>query len=77
MAAKLGTEHYVFNFTAEFRRDVMERFASGYAKGEIPNPCIDCNRHSKFGKLMERAKELDMEYIATGHYAKIKREEIF
>lgn len=77
MATKLGIEHYVFKLTAEFRRDVMERFASGYAKGETPNPCIDCSRHIKFGKLMEGAKELDMEYIATGHYAKIEREEIF
>ncbi len=76
VATKLGIAHYVFNFTEEFRRDVMERFASGYAKGETPNPCIDCNRYIKFGKLMERAKELDVEYIATGHYANIEREEI-
>ncbi len=72
VAYRLGIEHYVFNFGPEFRRDVMERFARGYACGETPNPCIDCNRFIKFGKMLERAKLLGMDCIATGHYARVE-----
>lgn len=70
VAARLGIEHYVFNFGAEFRRDVIARFAQGYRRGETPNPCIDCNRYIKFGRLLERAKLMGMDKIATGHYAR-------
>jgi len=72
---RLGLDHHVFNFTAEFHREVMERFAGGYAKGETPNPCIDCNRFVKFPELLRRAQQLGMEYIATGHYARIQFDE--
>lgn len=73
VAARLGIDHYVFNFTQEFHRDVMERFAAGYAAGETPNPCIDCNRYIKFGKLRERADALGIDAIATGHYAIVEQ----
>ncbi len=43
----------------------------GYEQGETPNPCIDCNRYIKFGKMLERAKLLGFDYIATGHYARV------
>lgn len=69
VARRLGIEHYVFNFGPEFRRDVIGRFADGYARGETPNPCIDCNRYIKFGKMLERARLLGFDRIATGHYA--------
>ena len=72
VAYRLGIEHYVFNFGPEFRRDVIGRFTDGYARGETPNPCIDCNRFIKFGKMLERAKLLGMDYIATGHYARVE-----
>lgn len=75
VARKLGMPFYVFQFAEEFRCQVMERFVSGYLSGETPNPCIDCNRYMKFEKLYERAKLLGCERIATGHYARIDREE--
>ena len=67
---KLGIEHYVFNFKDLFRTEVIDRFAEGYINGETPNPCIECNRHIKFDKMLRRAKELGFDRIATGHYAK-------
>ena len=70
VAARLGIPYYVFNFTEEFHAQVMDRFARAYAAGLTPNPCIDCNRYLKFGKLMDRAKELGVDYVATGHYAR-------
>ncbi|MCL2588165.1 MAG: tRNA 2-thiouridine(34) synthase MnmA [Oscillospiraceae bacterium] len=72
---RLGLDHHVFNFTEEFHREVMVRFADGYAKGETPNPCIDCNRFVKFPQLLRRADQLGMPYIATGHYAQIRFDE--
>jgi tRNA-specific 2-thiouridylase len=68
----IGIPHYVFNFTREFGTDVIDYFCNAYANGETPNPCIECNRRLKFGKLLHRAKELDCEKIATGHYARIE-----
>ncbi len=75
VAARLGIPFYVFNFKDSFRREVMDRFAAAYQRGETPNPCIDCNRYIKFGKLMARARELDCAYVATGHYARVERDE--
>lgn len=66
---KLGLEHFVFNFKDEFRQKVMNQFVESYLKGETPNPCIECNRHIKFDKMLRRAEELGYDYIATGHYA--------
>lgn len=75
VCAKLGIPYYVFNFTEDFRRDVIEDFVRSYEKGETPNPCIECNRCLKFGKLFHRAKELECDYIVTGHYARIEFDE--
>ncbi len=72
---KLNIDHYVFNFGDEFRRDVIERFARAYLEAKTPNPCIDCNRFIKFRKLLERARLIGMDYIATGHYARVTRDE--
>ncbi len=74
VARRLGIEHYVFNFGPEFRKNVVGRFARGYGRGETPNPCIDCNRYIKFGKMLERAKLLGFDYIATGHYARVSHD---
>ncbi len=71
---KLGIEHFVFNFKEEFARDVMDNFTESYIRGETPNPCIECNRHIKFDKMLRRAQELGIDYIATGHYAEIVRD---
>lgn len=65
---KLGIEHYVFNFGEPFKQEVIARFADGYKRGLTPNPCIDCNRYIKFGRLVQRAELLEKDKIATGHY---------
>lgn len=69
VAYKLGFDHLVFNFKTDFRKNVMEHFIDSYLKGETPNPCIECNKHIKFDKMLRRAEELGYDYIATGHYA--------
>ena len=69
---KLGIEHFVFNFKDLFREKVMDAFADSYIGGETPNPCINCNRYIKFDKMLNRARELGYDGIATGHYADIK-----
>ncbi len=74
VARRLGIPYYVFNFSERFREDVMERFAAAYENGATPNPCIDCNRFLKFGKLHQRARELGYDYVATGHYARIEKD---
>ena len=71
---RLGIEHYVFNFADEFQKKVVGRFAEAYFEGKTPNPCIDCNRFLKFGKLFERADLLGCEKVVTGHYARIEEE---
>lgn len=69
VAYKLDIPFYVFNFKDDFKKHVIENFVQTYVNGETPNPCIECNRHLKFDKMLNRALELDMDYIATGHYA--------
>ena len=75
VAFRLGMPFYVFNFKEAFRREVMDRFAAAYQHGETPNPCVDCNRYIKFEKLMRRGEEIGYPYVATGHYARVERDE--
>ncbi|GHU69137.1 tRNA-specific 2-thiouridylase MnmA [Clostridia bacterium] len=72
VCADLGIPHYVFDFTEEFRRDVMERFVTSYERGVTPSPCIDCNEFLKFGRLLERARQMGFDKVVTGHYAVIE-----
>jgi len=72
VARRLGIPFYVFNFADTFREEVIDRFIRAYQNGKTPNPCIDCNRYLKFERLLRRAKELEKEYIVTGHYARIE-----
>ena len=74
VAFRLRIPYYVFNFSDEFRRQVMDRFADAYGQGRTPNPCIDCNRYLKFRRLYDRAALLGCDTIATGHYVRIERE---
>ena len=74
VAFRLRIPYYVFNFSDEFRRQVMDRFADTYGQGRTPNPCIDCNRYLKFRHLYDRAALLGCDTIATGHYGRIERE---
>ena len=75
VAQKLGIRHYVFNFTEEFQKQVMDEFVSVYESGGTPNPCIECNRSLKFGKLLQRARELNCDALVSGHYARVQRDE--
>ena len=74
VARQLGIPYFVFNFTEDFGTQIMDRFVCAYENGFTPNPCIDCNRYMKFEKLMKRAKELDYDYVVTGHYARIEEQ---
>ena len=69
VAEKLGIPYYVFNYTDNFKLQVISRFVEAYRNGRTPNPCIDCNRYIKFDQLMKRAEELHFDYVVTGHYA--------
>ena len=71
VAYRLHMPYYVFNFTANFEEEVMDRFVDAYAHGCTPNPCIDCNRYLKFQRLYQRMQELQMDTIVTGHYARV------
>jgi tRNA-uridine 2-sulfurtransferase len=71
VAAQLGIRHYVLNLSDEFDRDVVEPYVDAYANGRTPNPCIECNRHVKFGHLLARADALGFDAVATGHHARV------
>lgn len=71
VAEDLGIPYYVVDFSAEFKKHVIDYFCSEYLKGLTPNPCVICNQKIKFGKLLEKARSLGAAYVATGHYAKI------
>jgi len=66
----LGIPFHAINLEKEFKQYVIDYFCQEYAKGRTPNPCIACNRHIKFGFLLDRALSLDADYLATGHYAR-------
>ena len=72
---KLNIKHYVIDLTKEFRKKVINNFIDTYVNAKTPNPCIECNKYFKFGAMYEKAKELGIEYITTGHYAKIEFDE--
>ncbi|MBQ4244429.1 MAG: tRNA 2-thiouridine(34) synthase MnmA [Clostridia bacterium] len=74
VAFRLGIPYYVFNFTGDFNKNVIDNFIKCYERGVTPNPCIDCNRYMKFDRLYERAKVLGCDYIVTGHYARVEEE---
>lgn len=72
---KLGMEFSVCDFSGDFEREVIERFVTAYENGYTPNPCIDCNRYLKFGRLYRLAEEMGCDFIVTGHYARISQRE--
>jgi tRNA-uridine 2-sulfurtransferase len=71
VAAQLDIPHYVFNFTDDFDARVVGPYVDAYADGRTPNPCVECNRSIKFGRLLERADALGFEALATGHHARV------
>jgi tRNA-specific 2-thiouridylase len=71
VAEQLGLVHHVFDDTAFFESTVVEPYVAEHAAGRTPNPCIECNRHVKFGLLLERAERLGFDALATGHHARV------
>lgn len=72
---KLGIEHHVLDLKEEFKTCVINDFINAYKNAKTPNPCIECNKHLKFGYFYKKAQELGCKYIATGHYAKTEYSE--
>ncbi len=71
--ARIGIPFYAINMEGEFREAVVQRFVDEYAAGRTPNPCLECNRHVKFRHLVERARMIGADCLATGHYARVER----
>ena len=71
VAQQLGIDHHVFGFADEFTRFVVEPYVADHAAGRTPNPCVECNRHLKFDRLLRRARALGFDAVATGHHARI------
>ena len=70
---RLKIPHYVLDYADQLEKMVIAQFISEYLRGRTPNPCVNCNRYLKFGSLLERAKALGFDYLATGHYAAIEK----
>jgi tRNA-uridine 2-sulfurtransferase len=75
IAAMLGIEHTLLDLRSQFVDAVVKPFARDYLRGRTPNPCVACNRDFKLGTLLNWAKEQGTDYVATGHYARLIREE--
>jgi tRNA-specific 2-thiouridylase len=74
VAALLGIPFYLVNYEDEFRSRVVDYFIAEYSRGRTPNPCLACNRHIRFGRLLRHAGALEAQLLATGHYARIERQ---
>ena len=74
-ANALGIEHHVFNLGDDFDKHVVGPYVEAHSAGLTPNPCIECNRHIKFDRLLNRAKSLGFDKIVTGHHARITTRE--
>lgn len=69
---ELGILHITYDLREEFKCKIIDNFINEYSNAHTPNPCIECNKYIKFGAMYKKAKELECDYIATGHYAKIE-----
>lgn len=69
---QLGIPHYTINCKDKFKEKVVDNFICEYKEARTPNPCVECNRYLKFGEFYQKAKELECDFIATGHYARIE-----
>ena len=76
VAFRMGIPFHVFDFQEDFHRCVIGDFIGSYEAGRTPNPCIQCNRHLKFSRFLERALVLGCAYVVTGHYARIERDTV-
>ncbi len=71
VANKLGIPYYLLNYERSFKTNVVDYFIDEYAKGRTPNPCLACNQYVKFDALLQQARALGADYLATGHYARV------
>ncbi len=76
VASQLGIPHYVLDLSEEFEREVISDFVDEYLSGRTPNPCVICNRKIKWEQLLLEAEGLGGQLVATGHYAKVRRDEV-
>lgn len=74
IAQRLGIPFHEFDATAEFAQKIKDQFVRSYEAGDTPNPCIECNYHMKFGRLLDIALSMDCRYVVTGHYAQIRQD---
>ncbi|KKT45205.1 MAG: tRNA-specific 2-thiouridylase MnmA [Parcubacteria group bacterium GW2011_GWA2_44_15] len=74
VAIKIGIPLYTLNFAKIFKKQVADNFLSEYGRGRTPNPCVRCNKLVKLGFLIKQAKKLGFAYVASGHYARLRRE---
>lgn len=74
LAVNLGFPHYILDIRAEFGEHIINNFVEEYLAGRTPNPCVLCNTHIKWDALLKRADQLECDFIATGHYAKVRLE---
>jgi tRNA-specific 2-thiouridylase len=75
VAAQLGIAHYVFDEADEFAARVVDPYVAAHDEGATPNPCVACNQELKFGRLLDRAKALGFDVLATGHHARLGRDD--
>ena len=75
VAFELDMPYEVLDYTKDFKAQIIGKFIRVYESGGTPNPCIDCNRYMKFEKLLHAAREMGLNYIVTGHYARIEHDE--
>lgn len=74
VATQLDIPFYAVNYEEPFRQSIVDYFADEYVSGRTPSPCVICNQDLKFGKLLELATQLEVDYVATGHYARIEQD---
>ncbi len=75
VADRIGIPFYVLNCEAKFKTSVIDPFLKAYLDGQTPLPCVNCNTYLKFDHLVRKMKELDCDYLATGHYAQVVKDE--